>query len=299
MKGRRKPSKKFYDAGKDEQVPSFKRKDSKPNKRSYTKKDDKPANRKQFKPVDKKKSKQESSETEQIRLNQYIAKSGVCSRRDADELIQAGKIEVNGKVVKELGSKVAISDTVKYMGKRLNPVAPVYVLMNKPKNCICTSRDPEGRNTVIDLVKESVQERVFPVGRLDRNTTGVLLLTNDGDLSQKLTHPSSELSKIYAVGLDKELENEHLESLLTNVELEDGPMRADEISYTHPADRTQLGVRIHSGRNRIIHRMFEHLGYKVLKLDRVLFANMDKRGLKRGEFRFLTSKEVQQLKRLK
>lgn len=234
-----------------------------------------------------------------VRLNRFIANSGVCSRRDADELISLGKIEVNGTVVTEMGYKVGEKDIVKYAGKRLYNIKPVYIIMNKPKDCICTAEDPEGRRTVLDILAEDVDERVFPVGRLDRNTTGVLLITNDGELTQKLTHPSSNMSKVYSATLDKPLENEHLEQLLIGVELEDGEMKADDIAYSDAGDKRKIGIEIHSGRNRIIHRMFEHLGYRVERLDRVLFAGMDKRGLKRGEWRYMNEKEITSLKRLK
>jgi len=304
MKGRKKPSKKFYEAGEGEHVPSsnvVKKKSSPPPRKTSSK----PGPFKSKKRTDYKKAQRVKKEEpqdkglESMRLNQYISRSGVCSRRDADQLIAAGKIIVNGKVVTELGTRVSSSDRVKYMGKKLNPNPPVYILMNKPKDCICTADDPEGRNTVLDIISGELEERVFSVGRLDRNTTGVLLLTNDGELSQKLTHPSSSLPKIYAAQLDKPLAPEDLQHLLDGVELEDGKMVADEISYTEPSDHRKIGIRIHSGRNHIIHRMFEHLQYRVERLDRVLFAGLDKRGLKRGEWRFLKEKELQQLKRLR
>lgn len=304
MKGRKKPSKKFYEAGEGEHVPSATVKKT----RSFSspkKSSSKPDHFKTKKHTDFKKPQRVKREeppktaSDTMRLNQYISRSGVCSRRDADQLIAAGKIIVNGKVVTELGTRVSSSDRVKYMGKQLNPTPPVYIIMNKPKDCICTADDPEGRNTVLDIISGEVDARVFSVGRLDRNTTGVLLLTNDGELSQKLTHPSSSLPKIYAAQLDKPLAPEDLQRLLNGVELEDGIMTADEISYTEPSDHSKIGIRIHSGRNRIIHRMFEHLQYRVERLDRVLFAGLDKRGLKRGEWRFLKDKELQQLKRLR
>lgn len=274
---------------------SFLKRENRPDKfNSIGKTDRKGGSKKTF----SKKSKAEITDGT-VRLNRFIANSGVCSRRDADELIRSGRIEVNGAVVTEMGYKVGEKDVVKFAGKRLINIKPVYIIMNKPKDCICTAEDPEGRRTVLDILEDDVEERVFPVGRLDRNTTGVLLITNDGELTQKLTHPSSNLSKVYAAVLEKPLENEHFEQLLAGIELEDGPMKADDLAFSDPGDRRKIGIEIHSGRNRIIHRMFEHLGYKLERLDRVLFAGMDKRGLKRGEWRYLNEKEITSLKRLK
>lgn len=230
-----------------------------------------------------------------VRLNKFIANSGVCSRREADALIGQGLITINGEVVTTLGTKVNPGDKVMYNGRRLSTTSKVYILLNKPKDYITTTNDPENRKTVMELVKNTGVDRVFPVGRLDRNTTGVLLFTNDGELMQKLIHPSSKVEKVYSVLLDRKLSKYDLETLLQGVNLEDGEMYADKIAYIDPDDPRKVGVEIHSGKNRIIHRMFNHLNYKVLRLDRVLFAGIDKRKLKRGEWRFLDEKEVRQL----
>jgi len=231
-----------------------------------------------------------------MRLNRYIANSGVCSRRDADSLISKGLITVNGKVVKEMGTKIKRSDDVRYEGKKLNPEAKVYILINKPKDMVTTTSDPEGRRTVIDLVKDACDERIYPVGRLDRNTTGVLLITNDGDLSKKLTHPSSEVKKIYHVFLDRPISRQHMDDIRQGIELEDGSIKPDVVSYADTKDHSQIGIEIHSGRNRIVRRIFEHLGYKVEKLDRVYFAGLTKKAIPRGKWRFLTNDEVKFLK---
>lgn len=229
--------------------------------------------------------------TEEVRLNRYIANSGICSRREADEFIENGAVTVNGEVIKELGSRVQPGDEVRFKGRIVLPEKAVYILMNKPKDCITTLEDPEGRRTVMDIINEEVPERVFPVGRLDRNTTGVLLLTNDGDLSQKLTHPSFGIHKVYQATLNKALTKTDMETLLKGVELEDGQAYMDEIAYLDES-KSVVGVEIHSGKNRIIHRMFNHLGYLVDKLDRVSFAGLTKDRIKRGEFRYLNEKEV-------
>ncbi|GAA4752427.1 hypothetical protein GCM10023229_36740 [Flavisolibacter ginsenosidimutans] len=230
-------------------------------------------------------------------LNKYIAHSGVCSRRDAVDLIKGGKVKVNGELILEPGHKVALSDEVKVAGKRLNPVKDfIYILLNKPKDYITTTDDPQERKTVLDLLKTAPPARIYPVGRLDRNTSGVLLLTNDGDLSQKLTHPSNEIKKVYAVTLDKPLTRAHFEAILKGVQLEDGPAGVDVLAYTDAQDHTQLGVELHSGRNRIVRRIFEHFGYDVKALDRVVFAGLTKKNVNRGKWRFLTEKEVRDLK---
>ncbi len=235
-------------------------------------------------------------EDELIRLNKYIASTGLCSRREADELIQAGLISVNDKLVTEVGTKVKPSDTIKYNGERLKEEKKVYILMNKPKDYIATLEDPHAHKTVIDLIKGSCRERVYPVGRLDRNTTGVLLLTNDGELTKRLTHPKFEKMKIYHVELNKNLKPADMEKIATGIMLEDGFIKADTISYVNPNDKKQIGIEIHSGRNRIVRRIFEHLGYEIRKLDRVYFAGLTKKGLSRGEWRFLTEKEINMLK---
>lgn len=231
-----------------------------------------------------------------IRLNKYISNSGVCSRRDADALISSGQITVNGKVVTELGTRVQLADDVQFNNQKLNPESKVYILLNKPKNTVTTSSDPEGRRTVLDIIEDACDERVYPVGRLDRNTTGLLLLTNDGDLSKKLTHPSYEVRKIYHAQLDKPLTKAHLDDIRRGVELEDGLMEVDEISYVNTSDSSEVGVEIHSGRNRIVRRLFEHLGYTVEKLDRVYFSGLTKKHLPRGKWRFLTADEIKFLK---
>lgn len=235
-------------------------------------------------------------QAETIRLNRYIANSGVCSRREADKLIARGLVTVNGQVVTEMGQQVKRNDEVRFEGKKLNPEAKVYILINKPKDMVTTTSDPEGRRTVLDLIEEACEERVYPVGRLDRNTTGVLLMTNDGDLSKKLTHPSSEIRKIYHIFLNKPLEKEHLSLIKKGIELEDGIIQPDEVSYADPIDTTQVGIVIHSGRNRIVRRIFEHLGYTVEKLDRVYFAGLTKKNLPRGKWRFLSKDEIKYLK---
>lgn len=228
-----------------------------------------------------------------VRLNRFISLSGVCSRRDADDHILAGKITVNGEVVTTLGSKVIPGkDIVKFMGKPITPEKKVYILMNKPKNHITTADDPEGRRTVMDILKHATHERVFPVGRLDRNTTGLLLFTNDGDLAEKLTHPSHQVRKVYHVKLERCVLEEDLERLRKGIELEDGIAVADKISYVANKDCNEIGVEIHSGKNRVVRRMFESLGYEVKYLDRVIFGPLTKKDLPRGKFRFLSDKEV-------
>jgi len=235
-------------------------------------------------------------ETEQIRLNKYIASTGVCSRREADEYIKAGLVSVNGKLITELGVKVSPGDVVKYNDETLREEKKVYILMNKPKDFVTTVEDPHAKRTVLDLVKGACKERIYPVGRLDRNTTGVLLLTNDGDMTRKLTHPKFEKLKIYHVHLNKNLKQADLEKIGTGVSLEDGSIKADAISYADPADKSQVGIELHSGRNHIVRRIFESLGYEVVKLDRVYFAGLTKKSLRRGEWRFLNEKEIAMLK---
>lgn len=236
-------------------------------------------------------------ETDGIRLNRYIAKSGICSRRDAEQYITAGVITINGKVVTELATKVQYGDVVKFNNTPLVPEKKTYILLNKPKDYITTTDDPHAEKTVMDLLGESVRNRVYPVGRLDRSTTGLLLLTNDGDLAEHLCHPRYNKQKIYQVTLDKKVEPSDIEKLLNGVELDDGPANADEIEYCNPDDKSEVGVVIHSGRNRIVRRMFESLGYKVKKLDRVYYAGLTKKNLPRGKWRFLTEKEIVMLKR--
>ena len=229
---------------------------------------------------------------EPIRLNKYLANAGVCSRREADEYIQAGVVSVNGEVVTELGTKIKRGDEVKFHDQTISIERKIYVLLNKPKDTVTTADDPQARRTVLDLVKGACEERIYPVGRLDRNTTGVLLLTNDGDLASKLTHPSYLKKKIYHVHLDKNLTQADMEKIAAGIELEDGEVQVDAISYTDEAKKSDVGVEIHSGKNRIVRRIFESLGYKVVKLDRVYFAGLTKKGLRRGDWRFLTENEV-------
>jgi 23S rRNA pseudouridine2605 synthase len=240
-----------------------------------------------------KKIKDEERDT--IRLNRYIANAGVCSRRDADSLIEAGEIKVNGKVITEMGYQVKPGDVVKYGNRVLNPEKMLYVLLNKPKDFITTTDDPNDRRTVMDLVKNAGPQRIYPVGRLDRNTTGLLLLTNDGELAEKLTHPSYQIRKMYQAELDKPISTEDFEKLREGIELEDGFIKPDDLAIVTP-DAQVIGIEIHSGRNRIVRRMFEALGYEVTKLDRTVYASLDKKDLPRGNWRYLTEKEVIKLK---
>ena len=233
---------------------------------------------------------------EEVRLNKFMANAGICSRREADELIQQGLVKVNGNVVTELGSKIKRDDVVEYNDKVVTLENKCYILLNKPKDCVTTSDDPDGRLTVMDIVKNACKERIYPVGRLDRNTTGVLLLTNDGDLASKLTHPKYVKKKIYQVWTDKDIAEDDMQQLADGIELEDGPIHADAISYVNDHDKNQAGIEIHSGRNRIVRRMFESLGYRVTKLDRVYFAGLTKKNLPRGRWRYLTQEEVNFLK---
>lgn len=239
---------------------------------------------------------EESSKQPGIRLNRYIAQTGLCSRREADELIRQGLITVNGKLITELGTRVMPGDEVRYNGQRLHEERKVYVLLNKPKDYTTTTDDPYAKKTVMELVKNACKERIYPVGRLDRSTTGVLLLTNDGELAKKLTHPKFNKKKVYHVFLDKKLKNEDFRKIAAGIELEDGPIRPDALSWVDEEDKTQVGIEIHSGRNRIVRRIFEHLGYRIKKLDRVYFAGLTKKGLPRGHWRFLTDKEIKMLK---
>ena len=233
---------------------------------------------------------------EPIRLNKFLANAGICSRREADEFITAGVISVNGVVVTELGTKILRTDEVKFHDQPVSIERKTYVLLNKPKDCVTTSDDPQARKTVMDCVKDACKERIYPVGRLDRNTTGVLLLTNDGDLASKLTHPKFLKKKIYHVYCDKNVTKADLDQIAAGITLEDGEIRADAISYASETDKKQVGIEIHSGKNRIVRRIFESLGYKVIKLDRVYFAGLTKKGLKRGDWRFLTEQEVNMLR---
>lgn len=227
-----------------------------------------------------------------IRLNRFLSNAGVCSRREADTYIESGVVTVNGEVVTELGMRVLPSDDVRCEGVKLSIEQKKYVLLNKPKGFVTTTDDPNAEKTVMDLVKHACQERIYPVGRLDKDTTGLLLLTNDGDLTKKLTHPSHNKKKIYHVHLNKEVEEEDLRQILRGFDLEDGYIAADEIRYVDEDDKTQVGIEIHSGRNRIVRRIFAHLGYRVIRLDRVYFAGLTKKNLPRGKWRFLTTSEM-------
>ncbi|WP_288317632.1 pseudouridine synthase [Xylanibacter caecicola] len=233
---------------------------------------------------------------EPVRLNKFLANAGVCSRREADEFIQAGVVSVNGAVVTELGTKVLRTDEVRFHDQPVTLEKKVYVLLNKPKDCVTTSDDPQQRKTVMDLVRDACPERIYPVGRLDRNTTGVLLLTNDGDMASKLTHPKFLKKKVYHVYLDKNVTAHDMQQIAQGITLDDGDIHADAVEYAHETDRSQVGIEIHSGRNRIVRRIFESLGYRVVKLDRVQFAGLTKKNVRRGDWRFLTEKEVEMLR---
>ena len=232
-----------------------------------------------------------------LRLNRFIANSGLCSRREADEIIQKGYITVNGKQIRDLGVKVSYNDDIRYKGKRLSAEKKVYILMNKPRGYVTTVEDPHAEHTVIELLKDACPERVYPVGRLDKDTTGVLLLTNDGDLTKKLTHPKYERKKIYHVFLNKPVTKNDLASLAEGILLDGERVSADAAAYADPDDKTQVGIELHSGQNRVVKRMFESLGYRVRKLDRVYFAGLTKKNVQRGKWRFLSQKEVTMLKR--
>jgi 23S rRNA pseudouridine2605 synthase len=263
-------------------------------KKSLKRKDGKPA------PPSEKQSQEKNvinSQKNEVRLNKYIANSGLCSRREADKIIQSGFITVNGRKVTELGTRISSSDKVKFKGKDLVPEKKIYILMNKPKDVITSTDDPQGRRTVFSFIKSAPDVRIYPVGRLDRMTTGVLLLTNDGDLTKKLTHPSHQKKKIYQVSLNRDLLRKDMEKIAEGITLEDGFIQADAIHFIDQDDKKQVGIEIHSGRNRIIRRVFEFLDYKVEKLDRVYFAGLTKKGLSRGKWRYLSDKEISVLKR--
>jgi len=269
------------------------------NKKEAGKKKDFKGKPKRFSSKKNYKTKQKAPKTDGLmRLNKYLAHAGVASRREADELIKIGAVSVNGEIVTEMGYKVKPGDKVQFNGDTIKPEKKVYVLLNKPKNFITTTEDEKGRKTVMELVEKSAPVRIYPVGRLDRNTTGVLLFTNDGDLAKKLTHPKHQVEKIYHVKLDKNLKSSDMEKIREGLKLEDGVIHVDDISFIKGAPHNEVGVKIHSGRNRIVRRIFEHLGYNVIKLDRVLFAGLTKKDLKRGHWRHLTNKEVDFLKML-
>jgi len=239
----------------------------------------------------------EVEETTEIRLNKFISNCGVCSRREADERIRDGKVVVNGEVITTLGHKVQPTDKVEVNGKEISVSDKVYILLNKPKDYITTTNDPQNRKTVMDLITEVDSDRVYPVGRLDRNTTGILIFTNDGEVAQRLMHPKTEVAKIYSIELATPLDYRHYTKLQSGIMLFDGFMKADKVAFVDQQDKRKIGVEIHSGRNRVVRRMFEALGYEVVKLDRVVYAGLDKSGLARGKWRVLTEKEISQLKR--
>jgi 23S rRNA pseudouridine2605 synthase len=232
-----------------------------------------------------------------IRLNRFLANAGICSRREADKYIESGVVSVNGKVVLELGIKVKPSDIVRFNDEVVVPEKKTYILLNKPKDYVTTLDDPHAKHTVIDLIKNGCKERVYPVGRLDKATTGLLLLTNDGDLTDFLLHPRNNKKKVYQAALDKSAKEEDLQKLYDGIKLEDGDIKADAITFTNPDDKREVGIEIHSGKNRIVRRMFEHIGYKVRRLDRVYFAGLTKKNLPRGKWRYLSEKEIVMLKR--
>lgn len=238
-------------------------------------------------------TKDRTSATEGIRLNKFVSNSGICARRKADEFIQQGFVTVNGNVVMEMGYKVQRNDVVKFKGKKIEPIKFSYILLNKPKSVLTTTDDELNRKTVLDLVQGASKERIYPIGRLDRNTTGILLLTNDGELAQKLSHPSSQVTKVYQVELDKPLSEKDRLAIKAGIELEDGLAQVDEIEYTLPrGDDKHVGIELHIGKNRIVRRIFEHLGYEVMRLDRVLYAGLTKKNVPRGKWRYLSEKEV-------
>jgi 23S rRNA pseudouridine2605 synthase len=262
------------------------------HKKSYRKSDPSPKTRKQ---TVHKTGDDPRESFQPVRLNKYIANAGICSRREADELILSGAVSINGKVITQLGTRVMPSDKVKFNDQLIRSEKPVYLLLNKPKGFITTTKDPEDRRTVMEIVRGACKERIYPVGRLDRNTTGLLLLTNDGELAEKLAHPSYNIRKIYEVGLDQPVKSADIVTISHGLELDDGFIQADDIAVVSP-DKKKVGIEIHSGRNRIIRRIFEKLGYKVTGLDRVLYANLTKKDLPRGKWRFLSPSEILQLK---
>lgn len=241
--------------------------------------------------------KENISDGESIRLNKYIANAGICSRREADKLISSGAVSINGKVVTQLGTKVSKDDTVQFGGETLHKEKMIYVLLNKPKDYITTTDDPEGRKTVMALVSNACRERLYPVGRLDRATTGLLLLTNDGEMAKKLMHPRHGVKKIYHIELDQNLSKTDMEKIYSGIELDDGIAQVDEIAYDGDSgDKKSIGLELHSGKNRIVRRIFESMGYRVVKLDRVYYAGLTKKDLPRGRWRFLTQMEINMLK---
>ncbi len=256
----------------------------------------KPFKKRPLKKASEPRPKLKTVSAEGMRLNRFIANAGVCSRREADTFITAGMVTINGKQILELGTRVLPGDEVRFDGRKLDAEKKVYLLLNKPKDYVTTTDDPHADKIVMELIKDACTERVYPVGRLDRNTTGLLLFTNDGDLSKKLTHPGHNKKKVYQITLDQPVTQAHLEMIADGIELEDGKISADAISYSNNADKTEVGIEIHSGKNRIVRRIFEHFGYRVRKLDRVLFAGLTKKNLPRGKWRLLSEKEIKFLK---
>lgn len=274
-------------------------KDFSGKEKRYVKNDDTSSPEKKIMRSRNKPAETKSKDSGLIRLNRYIANAGICSRRKADELIEAGVVSVNGEVVSELGAKIdPIKDVIRYNGETLKREKMVYVLLNKPKDYITTTDDPQERRTVMQLVEKASRERIYPVGRLDRNTTGLLLLTNDGDLADKLSHPKNSITKIYNIELDKSLTQGDLNKIAYGIELEDGVIKPDAVSYVTGGSKREVGIQIHSGKNRIVRRIFEHLGYDVVKLDRVIYGSLTKKDLTRGRWRYLEEKEIIQLKHL-
>ncbi len=265
------------------------------NKLTYSKSSERISRGSSFKKGNRTRVSENSSEL--IRLNRYIANSGLCSRREADEMISKGLISVNGKIVTSLGSKVSRTDDIRFKGKRLSAEKKVYILMNKPKGYVTTVKDPHAEHTVLELLGNNCPERVYPVGRLDKETTGVLLLTNDGELTGKLTHPKYERKKIYNVTLDKSVIKEDMYKLTEGIELDGELIASDSVAYSDLPDKSQIGIELHSGQNRVVRRLFESLGYKVKKLDRVYFAGLTKKNVPRGKWRYLSEKEISMLKR--
>ncbi|TBR18058.1 MAG: rRNA pseudouridine synthase [Chitinophagaceae bacterium] len=290
-------SKKKSNAAVKEEFKQQKRKWKKEREEFFIKKKQavrRPLENEQAKKSDKDK---QSESSEQIPLNKFIAHCGICARRDAAEMVKSGTVKVNKVVIIEPGHKVSSNDEIFVNGKKIFLSKNlVYILLNKPKDYITTTHDPQGRKTVLDIIRRATTERVYPVGRLDRNTSGVLLCTNDGALAQKLTHPSTQVKKIYAITLNKPFEKNHFEAVMKGINLEDGIATVDVLAYSNANDKTQLGVEIHSGKNRIVRRIFEHLGYEVETLDRVLFAGLTKKNVSRGHWRFLNEKEIRTLK---
>jgi 23S rRNA pseudouridine2605 synthase len=292
-----KPTRKEAPEGKGRYARDEKPTRSEAKGRGYSSRDEKPFRSNDFSSKPKTPSKPPKDDG-LIRLNRFLSNSGVCSRREADKYIETGCVTVNGKIVSELGVKVSLNDDVRFNGKILNPENKVYLLLNKPKGYVTTTDDPQERKTVMDLIADACKERIYPVGRLDLNTSGLLLFTNDGEMSKRLTHPSHNVKKIYHVSLDKPLTKNHLLEIAKGVELEDGFVSPDAISYIGEEEKNEVGIEIHSGKNRIVRRIFEHLGYEVKKLDRVYFAGLTKKNIARGKWRFLSFPEINHLKML-